>query len=519
MLEAIIYTDGSAGPTLPGKMGSGYHGYYFDRTLEFKKTTDLPPDGFISIYGYIGPDNALDYAKEDKTKISVNPLAYIDGMYTNPDKLGFANEAEVEAICQALLHVDKYNPNNDGELAKIGQLTILSDSQVALLVFNNATKILDKYKIDIEEADFKADEAIEKAHPNATDNIKLYLRMAMEAIAVIKSNNPDIKIEYNKIKGHSGNIGNEKADRLAVTARKNSGVLGWFRDDCRITYAPTRYWKANLERHPFLRYKELFFLHNDISNAPYVTIMNYTSAIPTGQRSAEPIYGLVKLTDDPLIDLIKNINTSYEKMFKYRPILLYAMDLNEVFNPEHLIDINNFGKYAFVKNPNEQLLLLDKYLTMFPIRPSGLAKQVYDKTNNFSFILENCLKDTSENRLENTKYKLVYQNITDLIFKKEVVKKKEKMSCILPNGNKHIDIKTKLNGKEINFKLYHNVDILDRNHLKALEKYTDIEVWLVYEQKSDTVYNYYTVIYIPSTNTYGIWQNLFSSRLFLEKVK
>lgn len=513
MVEAIIYTDGSSGPGAPGTLGSGYHGYYFDTSLEFKKTTDLPPNAFISKYGYIGPDNSVDYMMEDKNKISVNPLGYIDGMWANVmHTLGFANEAEVLAIAYALKNgVNDLYPD-------LNKLTILSDSQVALLVFQNATRILDKYTIAIGNIDDYKNK-IEEVYPKATDNIKNYLVFALDAILFAKSKNDKITLVYDKVKGHSGNIGNEKADRLASTARKNCYV---FKDMNKCEYTDcsklsNRYWKSNNDRHPFLRYKELFFLHNDLSKQPYFTIMNYTSAIPVGQRSAEPIYGLVKIDNDDSINSIRNINTSYEKAFQNKPILVYAMDLNEVFHPEHIVDINNFGKFIFTRNNKEQLSFLDKDLCVFPIRPSGLAKQVYDKTVNLSYILETCLKDTSEGKVENKKDKLIYQNITDLIFKKEVVKNKEKLTCIIPNGNK--DISVKLNALDINFKLYHNVDIIDRNHLKALEKNTDVEIWLVLKQESDIVYTYFTVVNIPSLNTYGIWHNMFSSRIFLERKK
>lgn len=505
--KIIVYTDGSAGPTMPGNLGSGYHGYIYDADEEVKRSGDVPKDGYPSIYGYVGKDNEVEFKEYEKEKIRVVPIGYIDGMFSPGNNYkGYANDAEVDAIVYFFSNLVK-NFNSDIEIFKnTSEITLLADSLVALLVMK---RVLQHYNTWYDKCigkdgfkQNKLEECIKENYKNLTDNVFRYVSSV--ANILINTFGKELpKLNLVKVKGHNGNIGNEVADSWAVCARKYHTMV-----DTSVLITD-RYWKPTIDKHPLLRYKELFFMLNS-KDVGYLTIMNYSSAFTVGQRTADVIYGVVSIAEDPVIDLIRELNNIYNARYTNDPILLYAMDLNEIYKPENVVNIRNFKDKIFTMDNKGNIRLNDEINVIYPIKPSGLAKQVYDTTMSFSVILEDFKLYLKDNKKPD--HTLDWIDITDKVFKV----KGKKLECILPNGNKDITLKdVNVLKHKFDLKLYHNIDIIDRNHLKALDKYKDTKVYVVFKPNGNRCIKYYTVITVDSKNIYGIWQNMFSSRIYL----
>ena len=507
-ITMMLYTDGSAGSGNPPYIGMGYHGYYFvNNTEEHRKSADVPKKGYPSRHGYVGPDNEVEMAKYNKDHIKVVPVGYLDGYVSTTKIRGFSINAETLAVRNGLDVVLEYfkSPVN-GILTDI---YIFSDSAYALLVYERAYKHLEEHK------DWLTNQQAMKVQLDTlykTPSTREYVEEAFYYFNKVKQEFPNLKIHFKKVAGHTGNIGNEAADKLAVTGRKRSEVN---KDEHNFGWSVNRYWKPTIDRHPFLRYKELFFIHNiDYqsvnSSAGYFTVMNYGSIEP-GKKSGEPIYGIIHLDEPPVI--LQELVKAYEHTNTNRPILVYAVDTNKLFAPELQKHLVNFGTKAFTFNKFDHMLLLDTDSLVYPIYPPGLAKKAYDETQNLASILEQAKADIEAND-PGTSFKFII-DITDKIYKKD---DKGKQVCILPNATNSIPLEVTLDKEKIKLHLYMDKDILSRNMLKSMEK-DDVNVYVLFIRQGRLYYNYYTIIINKTLKSYGIWTNLYASKVFLDDKK
>lgn len=511
-IKVVMYTDGSAGGhTKVLYLGMGYHGYYFDLDNLGTRNGDVPKEGFPSADGYIGPDNIMDY-NTDVSQLKITPLGYFDGYYGDNISNGFSNDAEVKAIKYGLISVFKKFKNLDKH--KLVEINVYTDSMVALLIFKRAYNHFINNKEWLQLDNKKLEEKISNEYKSNKPSTQAHIKESMLLLQEYMGDFKDLTIKFLKVKGHSGNIGNEQADTLATTARRH-GSFGNPVDQ--TDWTTNRYWKPTINRHPFLRYKELFFMHNTSnymdSSKGYFTIMNY-GPIEIGKKSSYPIYGIVRLNDVPSI--IKDLTQLYQMKYSSKPLLIYALDLNKLYLPNYQRFLENYNTNAFTTNKNKQLLFMNKDPMVYPIYPPGLAKKVYDSTSQLINILEQARFDIKEG-YENKPFK-IYIDITDKIFKRD--EKKKRLTLILPNSNKEIKLKgIKLGDDTVDITLVHDVDIINRNHLKALEKNYDTKIYLLFLTIGTRCYTYYTLIMSDSLNSYGCWHNLYSSKVFLPNKK
>ena len=182
-LSAIIYTDGSARPN-PGKMsGWGNYGYTYTETIPYDKPKDTKG---LKVTSEVVKGAGGKPAEPVKLK-EWNSWGGLKGIADN-------NEGEIYAITNAINFAIDNN---------IETLEVRSDSKIAL---NGATKWIDGWK----------NRGWKKGDGTAPKYIPQW--KALDT-AIINASN--INITYTWVKGHSGNVGNDKADECA----KKGGAL------------------------------------------------------------------------------------------------------------------------------------------------------------------------------------------------------------------------------------------------------------------------------------------------------
>jgi ribonuclease HI len=234
--RCVLYVDGGCLPN-PGSWGSGIHGYVYNieehDAIKAKKYSDKPNGRIMTTDGY---KLAFDTKFED-----VIPEYYING-YVSSDLEGTNNIAELTAIVESI----KYILSNIDTIP-IREVLFKTDSEYCIAVCNNIIKNDNK--------------AVDNTRPNYAYWVKI-----AELLTQLKDNNITFNITY--VKGHSDSLGNHLADRLATMGRVESAA-GNNCVDIQITPAKG-YWKyTNPVRHPFLQYRQLYFLNT--LNIPGVT--------------------------------------------------------------------------------------------------------------------------------------------------------------------------------------------------------------------------------------------------------
>ena len=505
-IGVIVYTDGSVGPTVPGYMGMGYHGYFYSMESEYKKSGDRPKDGFVTKLGYVCTQNSANFANHNMEHIQVNPLGYLDGHYADGKTIGDSNVAEYRAIKLTLEKIKEFIDTNSDYILK--KLEIFTDSLNAISLYNIIKMFYKNHKEELDTEE-KLNSYIEEKYGSRAESSRTWLKPMYPIYVNFVESLGHPEVVFTKVEGHSGNTGNEIADMLAVTARKISqdgsevDNLFWSMD---------KYWRPVVNKPTFLRFRQLYFIHNTNNNITpdkaYFTVMDYGS-IDVGKRSGETLYGIVRMDNIPreIVDVMEN----YQKQYVEYPMLVYTIDLDKLYKPDYNKYIMNLGIDSMVRDKNGNMLAMSREPFVYPIKPAGLAKRVYDNTNSLISTLETARSEIAKG-FENGNGKFYY-DITDLIY--EV--KGKKLNCKLSNGAKFLELKNIKLDKDItvNTKLVLGIDLPDRNTLKAMES-DNPKVYVMFLREGPSIYSYYMFILSDTAGSYGVYHNLFSSRVYLE---
>lgn len=213
-LRVVLYTDGSAAPTNPGKAGGGIHGFIYDpkdknkpnRYGKYLATNKGYIDTFSSenlIKNSIKEDSELldinkfiasraTFTKENNY-ITVNPIYFIEGYVSI--EFGTNNAAELIAVLEAI----KYCINCEKDISK---LTIFTDSSYVVNACHQISQYLARGQKYIANKNRVIIDEIQYLHKKA------------------KEKNLSISVQW--VKGHADNAGNIKADILADIGREAS---------------------------------------------------------------------------------------------------------------------------------------------------------------------------------------------------------------------------------------------------------------------------------------------------------
>lgn len=478
IVNYVIYTDGSfkmanAEENI-GHRGCGIHGYaYIARNTITKPQNDLPPN-------WVTTETSYSNDKTEKKKL-VAPLWYIDQVISCAN-LGSAPTAELEAVVYGLYNIIHYTIQD----YQIGTIHLWTDSTYVIGILQ---KLLED-NID---------------NTNTHDHLISKFKEIVEPY--LKEHKISIKIH--KSMAHTGELGNEIADKLAFAGRE----LSWRHIFGNWTNVVSKnYWKSIKKINPLINFKQLYF-NNTIKALPdeiLYQVMDYGTKDEPGKKTADTCFGLVKLHEpDEMVSAVisEYLRESYSRRI-FNPV--NVINLRNLYNRNSTIYWELLNKYEFkyMYKYGAMYNIFNDYIA-HPVIPSGLATQALDRLKELYEIMQ----DYNTNRTL-FQYKDITEDFYDIT---TTIKKKEPTTVYkskINSATAGVPITITLNGKEVTVPLILGKDTLAYGSFKHLEGNTPI-VTLVIKPLGENVYQYYTVI--QTLEDLAVYTNYHSSRIFVNK--
>lgn len=486
---AVIYTDGSARPN-PGFHGSGLHGYTFVHVDEKNKPT--------KINAWLATDKGYVLQKDLETSAArqVSIVNYLDSFQANTFA-GTNNLAEVRALS---LFFEQFP-----EIAEqINYLHILSDSEYTI---NAVTKWIHGWMrngwISSTGKPVSNREALEVLH---------------EQITHFKDR-AELNIVW--LKGHNDDLGNVKADWLAGIGT-NKGAANDPEVFVEIS-DPLRYHKADVDIHPLLGLKRIYFNTSPEFNTPglhYQTGWSSTEYI-NGKRTPEASFSVVELAEpDPIIESVieaqQLAETDFNSVVYIKTDRLRSADVYPY--------LRNFGRFCLAKDPrNLNMNFLDKKPVTMEVRAGELPLRSFEVLNHLEEMLMR-FKDEylSGGQMEVRGAEYRAHDVTDFFYTrgtKRVGKSEVETFTLKPEfkvgiRNTEITVTEPVHGveKDLTLPLVFMDDIPGRNIFKNLEGVSP-RVFVITWRESNKLLRYSTVI--QTSDAIGIWSNYFANQIFL----
>jgi len=487
----VLYTDGGCRPTNPGNIGWGVHGYLFEK-VQAKKGSGNPTH-ILTENGYVSKAE-----KEKPGIVEVKPICYIDA-YGSSLIPATNNVAEIQATANAMMKAKEYD---------VESVSIYTDSEyVRKGVHEWSPMWRQRNWVRTDGSDV----------PNTDEWKKLFVEF--DALT-----SRGVKVVVNWVRSHSDNkanagnviIGNVMADQLATVGVMNSmKKIG--KSEFKST-AADGYWKSDVEKHPFISNRRMYFNTTPSSLIPgeYYLGEHGKDDDLLGKKVSDGAYCVVQLKQpDPVLELLR----SHQSDLAVGMDSIVMARLDKLYNAIIYKEILDYGVLAFIRpNPyNLDLNCLDKEPLTKELRPPRLAMRAIEALSQLKALMESY--KSKDPKLELT-------DITDLLYSKEVKMKKDKEIvttkfkseynvgfCALP-----IVINYNDEGVPTDFKitLTLGIDMLDRNALKRLESLSP-KVTIVTWREAPTVFRYATII--ESDGNLGIWAGFYSNMVFLPQLK
>lgn len=480
----VMYTDGGCRPTSRGNTGWGIHGYLFDRVTPKKGSGNS--DVYLTEQGYVKKlDISKDIVKE------VKPVLYFDA-YGCSTVEGTNNTAEIEATKNAFKKAKEY---------VVSVVTILTDSQYVEKGINEwSSKWIKRDWIKIDG--------------NPVPNADEWKQLLEEYDALVRRG---VEVRVCWIKGHSDDLGNDKADQLATI-----GVFGSIRRLDKIEFKTTvaeGYWKAEIERHPFIGNRRMYFNTVAESNVvgEYYLGEHGKDDDHIGKKTSDGALCVIQLkTPDYVLEDLKN----YMVEMNNGTDTIAMVRLDEVYKPDTYKTLSNYGAVATkrVNNWSSDIQTLEGEPLVKQLMPPMIAIRAIDALRELKVLLEIYKTDPSAADAI---------DITDVLYNTKTIEKKNKESVIevklkpeytvgfnsLPVEFESKDEKG--NAVKLKIVLTLGIDILNRNYLKRLEDFNP-KVKVVVWKHAEGVYKYATII--ESEGNYGIWVGAYSNTVFIKPI-
>lgn len=471
--HGVFYTDG--GCDNPQVAGWGVHGYLFHGEAA-KQGTGNPK----------ALPTAMGYKMGQSGKPEITLTHYVDAFGSLTDR-ATNNVAEASATLNALKVVKDTGIKN---------VVLIKDSQYALQGF-------DKWM-----GDWQKNGWIKKDGQQVSN--KEIWQTIFDMKAELVADGVSFKTQW--VKGHSGDLGNERADELA-TAGKMAARNQNPRESFRIADAKG-FWSAKSERNRMLSLPNWYFAayDNNVPTAPNDRHVYYVGTIRDdieliGKSIADASFAVLFLKErDPILDVIKS---GTEDMHVGRPQGVMVAYLDQIFKPAVYEEFQSFGRDLLIKDRrNRRLMTKDKKLVLHEADPPGLSFRLMDHLGFLEDRLRDYLKADDKTHFRTT-------DLTDLIYEK--TENKGKVSVKLMNsitaGTRSMKVQGKYRNdagedKELSFVLTLAQDLPDRNTLAALAV-EGVKVSLMTWPESARAVRF--AIVIESNGDVGIWAGPYSN--------
>jgi len=473
MKTLVMYVDGSARPN-PGTTGFGVHAIV---TNPKAKKKQILSKYIVTEQGYI-PKQMFKTSKLKDTGIEriIDLYGYNRDSNTN-------NTAELDGLVNAL---DLYMTLKDKYFSDVEKIYLKLDSSYAISYYNKVIK----------------NEPIV-----ANPEYEVKIRRSLDNI--------DIPIEIIKVDGHSGNLGNDRADLLS-----NLGRLKNLRNETeRTLLIKTRneYWDGYKEREPFLRTKLIFNfgeLPNLDSKKPsFLYMTNYKDETELGKKGDDIIYQIYYgINDDPGLLSIMEFLDKFFNILK----VPYVINLDNVYNKQVYKNIELYGKDYILENKIGlyKILTIDNLVLAKQIYPPGLSFIVENNFKNMETLFKKYLINPDQPD-KNVKVK----NITDLLYEKDKKgKMKLKKEYVNDKGVITVDVKDIIPDMKYKLKLRFKYDLPIRNTLKKIENWSP-RVDLVIEDYPNFITYRTITTYEKGKKKYSLYNESYYTAKQFKKIK
>lgn len=480
----VLHTDGSCRPVVPGYIGWGCHGYLYETHVV--KTYEL--DKHIL--------TKTGYAPVDSNSIPVQPLEFYD--FCGSDAaISTNNKAELLAFVRSVEHV------KDKDFQSI---LIRTDSDYLCKGINEWSKSWERNNWRKQDG---------KEVPNS-----IIWKQILVLVKYLKDQGKQFEIKW--IKAHNGHKGNEEADQLAVIGMLHS-THGDYKDHYLICPAKD-YTKSEVERHPFISFRRMYFNSVNEFNKPghyYISDPGVGDYV-VGKRNPDAGFSVVRLTNPDL-----NIEAIRNKQCKVadNANAICMIRLDAVYSPKINKMLQNYGEHCVLRGRRDllDLICVDNTPVTAEMNPTGLSLRAIEAFNYLEEMLDRylLLKEIGFDHPSN-KFNLKSHEVTnefyDLVSKK--VRKEEVTSYILKAehkmglNNTYLTVKELVNDKlqEIRLPIVYGTDILPRNNLKKLESEAPAINVITWRESMGTL-RYATIV--DCAAGVGIWSNFFADKVFL----
>jgi len=479
--HAVLYCDGGFDPH--SKVGGrGVHGYTY--VLDPPKKGTGNPKAVPTDKGYMFESKDKDI--ESCIGNKVTPMAYLD-MCSGRPRYESNNESELDAFVMAL----EWLSRND----QISNVQIISDSRYVVQGFNNHVRgwVTKGWKV-------------KSGNPVQYQPLwEEVLRYADAGIA------RGLVLKVSWAKGHSGEMGNTRADDLATRGK----VLGQSRNSTLVeTFKEAQgYWNnKDIQAPRLLQAPRWYFATTD---AEYKredgSHIYYVGAHGTkdkeddlfGKPYADNFMGVVRVKEhDPVMECLR-LNAMSKDVNRVGYIIIGHLDA--IFSPKTYKELTQHGTTFLYTNPKRfDVIDANKKSILAQLRPAGLGFRGVRQWESLTRVLDRVVEGDPYYRLT---------DLTDVLYEDHGTKKVvRKLKSIITPVTKHLDVDVEFNLERSKdepklfkdkVRLILGGDILSRNQLAALAE--DVKsVKVVTWRDSDVVGRYATLVELNSGDI-GLW--------------
>lgn len=484
----IMYSDGSARPTNPGKNAWGVHGYLYENEVPKKGAGN--PTHIVTSSGYVPK------AAKDKDGFNeVKPIHYFD-CFGSSLEINSNNVAELDATRNALTKAAEYD---------VTSVTIYTDSEYV-------RRGVEEWHHGWIKRNWIRNDG------NPVPNKECWKQL-LDAFYALKEKGVEVIIKW--VKGHNEVLGNVLADKLATIGVMYS-IKNILRTEFRIS-PPEGYWKQDVEKHPFISNKRMYFNTLDTSqiSGEYYLGEHGTDDDMLGKKSSDGAYSIVQLgAPDKALEQLR----SYQTAIAYDMDSIIMARLDKLYSPDTYQEIMEYGDAAFVRANAYSLDLncLDTKPLTKELRPARLAMRAVSALTSLKELLLRFQMEETNTGLPDSTIHFQKHDVTDLFYDKEIVIKKKveevalKLKPLFVVGFTSLPINIDVTKDDRTYKLditlTLSLDLPDRNALKRLEGMNP-KVYVVTWVEGPSSIRYATII--KTQDAYGIWGSVYSNLIFI----